>query len=69
MKHYMAIDQYGKTYHGLKHPRKELMERLCNQHCSKMYVDTTNGKSYHVGYVIGDHWLNIYEVIPWRKEA
>lgn len=28
MKMYMAIDQYGQTYHGLKHPRKDLCERL-----------------------------------------
>ena len=30
MKMYMAIDQYGHTYHGLKHPRKDLCERRCN---------------------------------------
>ena len=36
---YMAIDQYGRTFHGLKHPRKDLMERLSNKHCSKMFVD------------------------------
>jgi hypothetical protein len=39
MKMYMAIDQYGHTYHGLKHPRKELCERLCNSHVEKMYQD------------------------------
>ena len=35
MKMYMAIDQYGHTYHGLKHPRKDLCERLCNSHVEK----------------------------------
>ena len=35
MKMYMAIDQYGQTYHGLKHPRKDLCERLCNSHAEK----------------------------------
>lgn len=25
MKMYMAIDQYGHTYHGLKHPRKDFV--------------------------------------------
>ena len=35
MKMYMAIDQYGQTPHGLKHPRKELCERLCNSHVEK----------------------------------
>lgn len=35
MKMYMAIDQYGHTYHGLKHPRKDLYERLCRSHVEK----------------------------------
>ena len=35
MKMYMAIDQYGHTYHGLKHPRKDLCERLCCSHVKK----------------------------------
>lgn len=35
MKMYMAIDQYGQTYHGLKHPRKDLCERLCRSHVEK----------------------------------
>lgn len=35
MKMYMAIDQYGHTYHGLKHPRKDLCERLCCSHVEK----------------------------------
>lgn len=43
MKMYMAIDQYGQTYHGLKHPRKDLCERLCNSHVEKMYQDKKDG--------------------------
>lgn len=43
MKMYMAIDQYGHTYHGLKHPRKDLCERLCRSHVEKMYQDKKDG--------------------------
>ena len=59
---YMAIDQYGNTYHDLKHPRKDLMERLCCQHAQKMWVDSASHESKHVGYVIAGHWLNVYSV-------
>lgn len=68
-KHYMAIDQYGRTYHGLTHPRKDLMTRLYNKHCRKMYRDDTDGIYYHVGYVIGGLWLHVYEVKPMRRPA
>jgi hypothetical protein len=25
-----------------------------------MYIDTKEGKQFHIGYVIGGHWLRIY---------
>jgi hypothetical protein len=68
-KQYMAVDQYGQTYHGLTHPRKDLMKRLYNQHVTKMYADGKDGKTYQRGYVIGGQWLSVYEVIPTRKEV
>ena len=68
-KSYMAVDQYGHTYHGLKKfPRKELLERLNRKHASKMYRDNPiTHESKHVGYVIGGFWLSLYEVIPFSK--
>lgn len=65
---YMAIDQYGHTYHDLgKHPRKALLERLGSSKAHKMYVDTKDGQTVHVGYVIGGLWLTLYKVEPYRK--
>ena len=61
----MAIDQYGQTFHGLTNPRKDLCDRLGKAHAEKMYVETKDGKSRHVGYVIGGLWLRLYEVRPW----
>ena len=66
-KTYMAIDQYGQTYHGLVHPRKDLMERLYNKHAQKMYSDKADGSACHVGYVIGGHWLKLYKVTPFKR--
>lgn len=62
MKYYMAIDQYNQTYHELRHPRKDLLERLGRSKASKMYIDRKDGSSVHVGYVIAGQWLTIYEV-------
>jgi len=59
---YMAIDQYGNTFHSLTHPRKDLMVRLNRKHASKMYMDKNDGSAVHVGYVIAGHWLTVYRV-------
>lgn len=55
MKMYMAIDQYGQTYHGLKHPRKDLCERLCCSHVEKMYQDKKDGTTVFVGMLSADY--------------
>ena len=59
---YMAIDQYGQTYHSLTHPRKELCEKLGRKHVNKMYVDKKDGSTVQTGYVIGELWLTLYRV-------
>jgi hypothetical protein len=68
MNTYMGIDQYGNTYHGLKHPRKDLCERLGYSSSSayKMYRDYKGNGHAHVGYVIGDHWVEVFRVLPWK---
>jgi hypothetical protein len=63
MMEHMAIDQYGQTYHALgKHPRKALLARLGRQKAQKMYVDTKDGKTYHIGWIIARLWLTVYKV-------
>ncbi len=59
---YMAIDQYGQTFHGLERPRRDLLQRLGRKHADKMYVDLKNGGAKHVGWVIGGLWLTVYKV-------
>jgi hypothetical protein len=66
-KNFMAIDQYGHTYHNLgNHPRKELMKRLYCSQVSKMYRDKIEGSYNHVGYVVGSLWCTLYEVKPFE---
>ena len=68
-KTYMAVDQYGNTIHGLHNPRSDLLDRLGCSTCEKMYVDKKDGSSAHIGYIVGDSWYTIYEVIPWENPA
>ena len=63
-KQYIAIDQYGHTYRGLTHPRKDLIEKIGCQHASKMFIDKADGSVVCVGYVIGNLWLRLYEIKP-----
>ena len=57
---FVGCDQYGQTYWINKHPRKELMARLCCKRAQKMYV----GDCVHIGYVIGDLWIRVWRVSP-----
>ena len=67
---YMAIDQYGTTYHNLgAHYRQSLLQRLGRTKANKMYVDTADGGTRHVGYVIAGHWLRLYRVEPFTGRA
>jgi len=62
-KEHMAIDQYGHTYHALgKYPRKGLLEKLNRKHASKMYADKKDGRTVHIGWIIGGLWLTVYTV-------
>ena len=67
-RNYMAIDQYGQTFHNLgPYPRKELLKRLARRSAAKMYVDKVKGPPKHIGWIIGGLWLTIFEVIPMEK--
>ena len=66
---YMGIDQYGNTYHDLKHPRKDLLNRLGAKHAEKMYTDYSDGTTRHVGYIINGLWITLYYVKPYAKLA
>ena len=58
----LYISQYGDKFYAKT--LKELREQIPGR-CSKMYVDR-NGKTFEVGYVIGQLWLTTY--VPLEKE-
>jgi hypothetical protein len=64
---FIAIDQYGRSYQiGNNAPRKTLLKTFNRQHCKKMYQDTKDGKTKHVGYIIAGLWLTVYVIGQWK---
>lgn len=63
----LYIDQYGSTYYASS--VKELRSKIGmgGSKVHKMYQDIATDR-YHIGYVIGSHWLRKYEVVA-TKEA
>ncbi len=63
----LYVDQYGQKFYAST--LKELKAQIPGK-VSKMYWDSnfTKGpvKTYHVGYVIGKHWLNAYQQV-WKE--
>ncbi len=55
----LFIDQYGNRFYAST--IKELKQNLIGA-VSKMYVDR-KGESFHIGYVIGQHWLTEYAAV------
>jgi len=69
---YMAIGHNGTTLHLSnpdKPPRGQLLAKLGATHAKKVYADRVDGKSHHVGYVVGNEWFHVYEVHEWTGKA
>ena len=65
---FVGVDQYGHTYWLGPHPRKELQQLLCRSRIAKMYRDDRSTAGYsHVGYVIGQLWIEIFELKTTRN--
>jgi hypothetical protein len=60
----LYIDQYGSKY-ACQYVKDLKRVHYLEGKISRMYVDGKDGKSYHVGYVVGEHWLRAY--IPFRE--
>ena len=55
----LYIDQYGSKY-ACQYVKDLKRVHYLTGEISKMYVDGKDGKRYHVGYVVGQHWLRAY---------
>ena len=66
---YMAVGNYGTTLQltdAKKHPRGQLLKKLGASHAAKMYTDTKDGETKHIGYIIGGEWFTVFEVHAWE---
>jgi len=65
---YMAMGNLGTTIHltdAKKHPRGQLLRDLGKTHAKKVYSDSKEGVTKHVGYIVGKEWFTLYEVREW----
>lgn len=61
----LYIDQWGNRF-GASTVR-ELCQKAGYSRARRMYQDKKDGRSVHVGYVIGPHWCTAYQ--PYEGEA
>ena len=57
----LYIDQWGNRYYA--HSTRALRDQIGGGRISKMYRDKRDGRTVHVGYVVGRHWLTAYQPI------
>ena len=66
----LATDQYGnRHYLNPKCPRKELLNLVGRKSCQKVYIDTKDGNTKHVGYIVGGGWITLSYLTEWSKKA
>lgn len=61
----LYLDQYGNRIFA--RTLQELQQKAFGGKVSKMYSDTKDGRTLHVGYVIGKHWFSAFR--PFEQEA
>ncbi len=59
------VDQYGNVVFA--RTVKELCQKCYRSKASRMYRDTKDGRTLHVGYIVGDRWFTAY--VPHEQEA
>ena len=57
----LYIDQYGYKY--MASTVKELCKQVGGTKASKMYIDTKEGETKHIEYIIKSHWLRAYSPV------
>jgi len=61
----LYLDQYGNRFVAMT--VKELAAKVGGGRVTKMYQDKRDGRTVHIGYVIGRHWLSAYR--PFEQAA
>lgn len=62
-KTFLYMDQFGN--HFFARSVKDLRQQIGvgKSRVSKMFQDMKDGQTVHVGYVIGRHWLRMFEPV------
>ena len=55
----LYIDQYGNKFYAASVRELRSKIKMGGSRVSKMYIDRGE-KTFHIGYVIGGHWLTKY---------
>ena len=61
----LYLDQFGNRWFAST--VAELRRKIGYGPVSKMYVDGADGRTYHIGYVVGRHWCEAFA--PMRNPA
>jgi hypothetical protein len=61
----LYVDQFGNRWFA--RTVAELRQKIGYGRVSKMYVDGIDGKTSHIGYVVGGHWCEAF--VPMRNPA
>lgn len=56
----LYIDQYGSRFWARTVAELRKQIGMGGSRVLKMYVDKKDGRTVHIGYVIGEHWLTAY---------
>ena len=65
---FIGIDQNNQIIWIKKFPRKELMSYFQTKSVHKIFIDNKEGKSFHIGYSVRNHWYQIFKIIPFKGE-
>lgn len=56
----LYVDQWGNKFFA--RTVRELWKQIPGR-CYRMNVDGMDGRTYHIGYIIGQHWLEAYQPV------
>jgi hypothetical protein len=67
---WLAVDQYGSHLYLIGNfPRKALLTRTGCRSARKVYRDKLDGRTIHVGYIVGGQWFDLFELLPFERAA
>ena len=63
----LYIDQYGNRWWARTVKELRSVIGMGGSRVSKMYQDKKDGRTVHVGYIVGTHWLTAFQPVEKEK--